>query len=43
MVSSATDDSTDVSDTAQLDIFVREIYNEFNVTEELADLMAMKG
>jgi aspartokinase-like uncharacterized kinase len=37
------DESTDVSDTAQLAIFVRGIDNEFNVTEELAGLMAMKG
>jgi hypothetical protein len=39
----AIDESTDVSDTAQLDILVRGIYNGFIVTEELAALMAMKG
>jgi hypothetical protein len=38
------DESTDVSDTAQkLAIFVRGIDNGFNVTEELAGLMAVKG
>jgi hypothetical protein len=37
------DESTDVSDTAQLTIFVRGIDNEVNETEELAGLMAMKG
>jgi hypothetical protein len=42
-LSSARDESTGVSDTAQLDIFVRGIYNEFIVTEELAGLMAVKG
>jgi galactitol-specific phosphotransferase system IIB component len=41
--SEAMDESTDVSDTAQLALFVRGIDNEFNVTEELACLMAMKG
>jgi hypothetical protein len=37
------DESTDVSDTAKLAIFVWGTDNEFNVTEELAGLMAMKG
>jgi hypothetical protein len=37
------DESTDVSNTAQLAVFVRGIDNEFNVAEELYGLMAVKG
>jgi hypothetical protein len=36
------DQSTGVSTTTQFDNFVRGIYNEFNLTEEIAGLMAMK-
>lgn len=37
------DESTDISDTAQLLIFVRGIDDKFNVTEELASLKSIKG
>lgn len=37
------DESTDVSDTAQLLIFVRGVDENFNITEELASLRSMKG
>ncbi|KAF0708047.1 general transcription factor II-I repeat domain-containing protein 2-like, partial [Aphis craccivora] len=39
----ALDESTDLSDTAQLAIFVRGIDSNFNITEELAALFPMKG
>ncbi|CAH1173813.1 unnamed protein product [Phaedon cochleariae] len=39
----ATDESTDVSDTAQLLIFVRGIDENFNVCEELLQLCSLKG
>lgn len=39
----ALDESTDISDTAQLAIFVRGIDEKFNITEELAALFPMKG
>lgn len=38
----ALDESTDVSDTAQLLIFVRGVSEDFQVTEELATLASMK-
>lgn len=37
------DESTDISDTAQLLIFVRGVDEDFNITEELASLKSMKG
>nr|XP_042903463.1 general transcription factor II-I repeat domain-containing protein 2A-like [Parasteatoda tepidariorum] len=37
------DESTDISDTAQLLIFVRGIDAHFEITEELAGLQSMKG
>ncbi|XP_060881678.1 general transcription factor II-I repeat domain-containing protein 2B-like [Metopolophium dirhodum] len=39
----ALDESIDLSDTAQLAIFVRGIDSNFNITEELAALFPMKG
>jgi len=39
----ALDESTDLSDTAQLAIFIRGIDFNFNITEELAALFPMKG
>lgn len=39
----ALDESTDISDTAQLAIFIRGIDCNFNITEELATLFPMKG
>jgi hypothetical protein len=39
----ALDESTDLSDTAQLAIFIRGIDSNFNITEELAALFLMKG
>lgn len=39
----ALDESTDISDTAQLLIFVRGIDSKFNITEELACLQSLKG
>ena len=39
----AMDESTDVSDTAQLLIFIRGIDDNFNVYEELVDLCSLKG
>jgi len=41
--STAVDESTDVSDTAQLSIFIRVVDEDFNVTEELLDLVPMYG
>ncbi|KAI6659388.1 General transcription factor II-I repeat domain-containing protein 2-like [Oopsacas minuta] len=38
----AMDESTDVSDTAQLTIFVRGVSQNFDVTEEFASLIPMK-
>lgn len=37
------DESTDISDTAQLAIFVRGVDSALNITEELLDLISMKG
>lgn len=39
----AIDESTDISDTAQLLIFIRGIDKEFNIYEELADMCSIKG
>ncbi|KAJ4446328.1 hypothetical protein ANN_13023 [Periplaneta americana] len=39
----AFDESGDVSDTTQLCIFVRDVDNNFNVTEEMLSLAPMKG
>lgn len=39
----ALDESTDLSDTAQLAIFIRGVYKEFTVTEELLALQSLKG
>ena len=36
-------DSTDTADTAQLAIFIRGIDDEYNVTEEVASLVPLKG
>ena len=41
--SSACDESTDASDTAQLLIFLRGVNSEMNVREELLDLQSLKG
>ena len=38
----AIDESTDVTDTAQLAIFVRGIDNEYNITREMASLVPLK-
>jgi hypothetical protein len=35
------DDSTDASDTAQLAIFIRGVYADFNITEELLALQPL--
>ncbi|KAK7886513.1 hypothetical protein WMY93_026134 [Mugilogobius chulae] len=39
----ACDESTDVSDTAQLLIFLRGVDTDMNITEELLDLQSIKG
>ena len=39
----AIDESTDISQTAQLAIFIRGIDNDFLVTEELLDIYPMQG
>lgn len=39
----ALDESTDTSDTAQILIFVRDVDDNFQITEELASLQSMKG
>ncbi|XP_073670885.1 general transcription factor II-I repeat domain-containing protein 2 [Paramisgurnus dabryanus] len=39
----ACDESTDISDTAQLLIFLRGIDEDMNITEELLDLKSIKG
>lgn len=39
----ACDESTDVSDTAELLIFLRRVDDNMNVTEELLDLKSLKG
>ncbi|KAL4082395.1 hypothetical protein QTP88_029993 [Uroleucon formosanum] len=39
----ATDESTDVCDTAQLLIFIRGIDFNFNISEDLAELCSLKG
>lgn len=39
----AIDESTDISDTAQLLIFIRGIDKEFNIYEELSDKCSIKG
>ncbi|GBP09324.1 General transcription factor II-I repeat domain-containing protein 2A [Eumeta japonica] len=39
----ALDESTDLSDTAQLAIFIRGVDKEFTVTEELLALQPLKG
>ena len=38
----AIDESTDITSTAQLAVFVRGIDQEFNITEEMLCLQAMK-
>ncbi|XP_066908349.1 general transcription factor II-I repeat domain-containing protein 2A-like [Halyomorpha halys] len=43
LFSIALDESTDLSETAQLAIFIRGVDEEFNVTEELLVLQALKG
>ena len=37
------DESVNVEDTAQLAIFVRGINSEFIITEELVELVSLKG
>ena len=37
------DDSSDATDTAQLAIFIRGINDKYNVTEEMASLVPLKG
>ncbi len=39
----ACDESTDISETAQLLIFVRGVDDDMNITEELLDLQSLKG
>lgn len=39
----AVDESTDVSDTAQLAVFIRGVSENMQLTEELVELVAMKG
>ncbi len=39
----ALDESNDVHGTAQLQIFVRGVSSNFEVSEELADLQSLKG
>lgn len=39
----ALDESTDVSDSAQVLLFVRGVNSEFKITEELADVHSMEG
>ena len=39
----AVDESTDTTDTAQLAVFIREIDDNFSITEELASLVPLKG
>ena len=41
--STSLDESMDISDTAQLAIFVRGVDSEFNITEEMLKLASMKG
>ena len=41
--SNALDESTDLSNTAQLAIFIRGVDDDFNVTEELLELVPKKG
>lgn len=43
MVLYTNEQSTNVSDTAQLAVFVREIDMEFSITVELDALLPMKG
>ncbi|CAB4060482.1 unnamed protein product [Lepeophtheirus salmonis] len=37
------DESTDIRDTAQLAVFIRAVWKDFNVAEELLDLNPLKG
>jgi hypothetical protein len=39
----ALDDSCDAGDNAQLAIFLRGLHKDFNITEELVDLVPLKG
>ena len=39
----AFDESTDACDTAQLAIFIRDITDNFDINEEFAELIPMKG
>ena len=39
----ALDESTDVTDTAQLLLFIRGVNAEFEVTEELASMNSLRG
>ena len=41
--SMALDESTDITDTAQLSIFVRGVINNFEVIEELLEMCSMEG
>ena len=41
--SMALDESTDITDTAQLSIFVRGVINNFEVIEELLEMFSMEG
>ena len=38
----ANDESTDVTDVAQIAVFARGVHSDFNVTEEMLELQAMK-
>lgn len=42
-ISLALDESTDICDTAQLAVFIRGVDFDFTITEELLDLIPMKG
>ena len=41
--STALDESTDISDTTQLSVFIRDVTNNFEVIEELLEMCSMKG
>ncbi|GFY06017.1 general transcription factor II-I repeat domain-containing protein 2 [Trichonephila clavipes] len=39
----ALDDTSDIKDTAQLAIFIRDVDSQMNITEELLELVSLKG
>ena len=42
-MSLAIDEGTDISDVAQLCIFVRSVSSDFDITEELLDVVPLEG